>query len=81
MLFNSNGEIVMNGGNAKIGRVGDKVSGGTLAVVMGTGPLAASVASVVYVDAYGTTNTLTTGNLGPANIREKISEGADKVLA
>lgn len=69
------------GATKGVARKDDHVNGGTLAVVMGTGPLAAAVASVVYVDADGATHTLTTGNLGPANVVGKISEASAKIKA
>lgn len=69
------------GATRGVARSNDSVNCGTLAVVMGTGPLAASVASVVYVDANGATNTLTTGNLGPANMTGKISSSSSHIKA
>ena len=66
-------------GTKPVARKEDRTGKAYLAVVMGLGPLAASVASVVYTDPDGVVNTLTTGNLGPVEVVTEIKEGSDKV--
>lgn len=79
VLLNKNGEIILNGGSAKVARVGDHAPAGTLTI----GAVGTTAVTVTYVDPDGTTTgpTNVTGAPTAFSLKAKINEGANKVKA
>jgi hypothetical protein len=78
VLLDKNGNVIFNGGDAKVGRVGDGVDLGTFVHTPATG-VGVTACSLVWTPPGGGTPQSLSGS--GADITGKIKEGADKVKA
>lgn len=75
VLLDENGQVVLNGGSAKVSRVGDHGNAGTLKITaVGSGAITGT-----YTDPDGTVLPWSLNTDIP--LKAKLTEGADKVLA